>query len=173
MSAFSPEELSLTIKEKYAEYLIYKEYVKEYKDWYIEESLNHRKMFNNLQKTLSKDTQEGEISFIINMGRYDEYRKHLLGNNILSKPSIQKMSGNNTIQLCKENNLQTVKDVLYLIRCNIFHGQKTPGDERDDEIVQNALPLLSFLVKKLMCDHEIDYNKSRINNINTQNEYIF
>lgn len=48
--------------------------------------------------------------------------------------------------------------MLYQIRCNIFHGEKTPGDFNDDRIVKNALPLLRHIVDYLLEKHEIKKN---------------
>ncbi len=44
---------------------------------------------------------------------------------------------------------------MYQIRCNIFHGEKTPGDLNDDRIVKSSLPLLRYLVNKLVDDYKI------------------
>lgn len=39
--------------------------------------------------------------------------------------------------------LRILKDVLFQIRCNIFHGEKTPSDVHDDRIVATSYPVLS------------------------------
>ena len=50
--------------------------------------------------------------------------------------------------------LGQLKDVLYQIRCNIFHGEKVPGDLNDDRIVAAAVPVLSQLLDALV-DREV------------------
>jgi hypothetical protein len=46
-------------------------------------------------------------------------------------------------------NLRQLKSVLYQIRCNVFHGEKAPGDVNDDRIVRAAHPVLDFIVRQL------------------------
>jgi hypothetical protein len=74
--------------------------------------------------------------------------------------SVNNLASKNIIILCEENNLKTIKNVLYQIRCNIFHGEKTPGDINDDTIVKSANPLLKYIVEYLIEKHEIHLNSS-------------
>ena len=66
------------------------------------------------------------------------------------------MARSNVIVLCEKNDLTTLKNVLYQIRCNIFHGEKTPGDINDDRIVKSAFPILKYLVENLIDMYEIN-----------------
>jgi len=68
------------------------------------------------------------------------------------------MANKNIIVLCKKNNLKTVKNVLYQIRCNIFHGEKNPSVRNGDQIVKSALPLLNHIVEFLLAKHKIKKN---------------
>ena len=43
--------------------------------------------------------------------------------------------------------LSLLKSVLYQVRCNIFHGEKVPGDLNDDRIVKAAVPVLQKLLE--------------------------
>ena len=56
----------------------------------------------------------------------------------------------------KDNSLNIIKKVIYQIRCNIFHGEKVPGDINDDRIAVGALPMLKLLVEKLIEDYKIE-----------------
>ena len=78
------------------------------------------------------------------MARSNDY------NDYYSSMDIDQLDQRNIIKLCETNELLTIKNVLYQIRCNIFHGEKTPGDINDDRIVRSALPLLRLIVNYLM-----------------------
>jgi hypothetical protein len=38
-------------------------------------------------------------------------------------------------------------DILYRVRCNLFHGNKDINDKRDIEVVSAALPVLELIAK--------------------------
>jgi len=148
-----PDTLFFSISKKYTEDMIYDLFVKEYENWYqIEQPITESK-FSELKQSLTKVHGGKERSYVNNMARIDEY---------ISIGNVDKMNNRNIIVLCEENNLKTVKKVLYQIRCNIFHGEKTPGDKNDDRIVKSSFPLLTFLVEKLMKDNSI--HRRRQNN---------
>ncbi|MCP6718953.1 MAG: HEPN domain-containing protein [Patescibacteria group bacterium] len=42
-----------------------------------------------------------------------------------------------------------VVDVLYEIRCNLFHGSKTDTNKRDIEVAKAATPVLEVIVKNI------------------------
>ncbi len=43
------------------------------------------------------------------------------------------------------NNFSEVLELIYVIRCNLFHGQKLFEDPRDRELVRHAFGVLSRL----------------------------
>jgi hypothetical protein len=45
--------------------------------------------------------------------------------------------------------LTQLKNVLYQVRCNVFHGEKVPGDVNDDRIVRAAYPVLLRIMQQL------------------------
>lgn len=47
------------------------------------------------------------------------------------------------------NSLDELLDVIYQIRCNLFHGQKSEIDPRDRELVDLAFHILSRIFKPL------------------------
>jgi len=67
----------------------------------------------------------------------------------------KEMAKDNIIILCNNNNLGNMKSLLYQIRCNIFHGEKTPGEINDDNIVKAAYPILDYIINKLREIHKI------------------
>jgi hypothetical protein len=135
-----PERLFISVSNNYTEDIIFNEFVKEHKSWYLKNSTN---LFNILKLSLTK----GARHFVVNMAKSQNY---------YLKNDISEMTDKHIIILCEENNLQTIKNVLYQIRCNIFHGEKTPGDFNDDRIVKSALPVLNYIVNHLIGIHEIN-----------------
>jgi hypothetical protein len=137
-----PERLFISVSHNYTEDIIFNEFVKENQNWYNKKPLD---LFEKLKKSLSK----GDHHYVINMAKSNSYN---------SKNNIKEMATKNIIILCEDNNLKTIKNVLYQIRCNIFHGEKIPGDINDDRIVKNAFPLLKYIVQNLIETHEINKN---------------
>jgi len=76
-------------------------------------------------------------------------------NSFDQKEDIDEQSRRNILVLCENNNLSTIKNVLYQIRCNIFHGEKIPGDINDDRIVKSANPILEQINTYLTNEQEI------------------
>lgn len=135
-----PERLFISVSNNYTEDIIFNEFVKENQNWFHNNITNS---FNDLKLSLKK----GNRHFVINMAKSDNYN---------FKNDIDGMAKQNVIILCEENNLKTIKNVLYQIRCNIFHGEKTPGDLNDDAIVKSALPLLRYIMNYLIEIHDIN-----------------
>ena len=135
-----PERLFISVSNNYTEDIIFNEFVKEHKSWYLNNSTS---LFNALKLSLTKGTRH----FVVNMAKSQNY---------YLKNDISEMTDKHIIILCEENNLQTIKNVLYQIRCNIFHGEKTPGDINDDTIVKSALPVLKYIVTYLIGIHDIN-----------------
>lgn len=42
-----------------------------------------------------------------------------------------------------------IVDVLYEVRCNLFHGSKSDADERDIEVLNASTPVLELIVKNI------------------------
>ena len=49
-----------------------------------------------------------------------------------------------------ERNFQEVAICLYQIRCNLFHGGKTPSNIRDIELIKAACKILSMILGRLL-----------------------
>lgn len=145
-----PDRLYLSITQKYTEDRIFDIFVENYSNWYHSEMPEQNALFENLKKSLSKDSDGVNRIFVINMARIKDYSP---------KTNIDDLSRQRIVILCETNDLQTIKDVLYQIRCNIFHGEKIPGDRNDDRIVKSSLPILRYLVNKLITDNKIENNE--------------
>ena len=137
-----PERLFISVSHNYTEDIIFNEFVKENQSWYNNKPSD---LFEKLKNSLAK----GEDHFVINMAKSNSYN---------SEKDIKEMAKKNIIILCEDNNLKTIKNVLYQVRCNIFHGEKIPGDFNDDSIVKNAFPLLNHIVQNLIETHQINKN---------------
>jgi hypothetical protein len=142
-----PERLFISVTKKYTEDKIFQAFVEENQSWYKD---NPTKLFDDLKISLSK----GSHNYVINMAKSKNYDK---------KNDIDTLAENNIIVLCEKNDLETIKNVLYQIRCNIFHGEKTPGEINDDRIVKSSLPILRYIVSYLLEKHEI--NKKPYNSV--------
>jgi hypothetical protein len=136
---YLPERLFISISNNYREDVIFNCFVRDFTNWYDN---NQSSNFNQLNDSLKK----GDKSYIINMAKKWE-------NN--SDFTISQLVNNGSIILCETNNLKTIKAILYQVRCNIFHGEKTPGEINDDRIVKAALPILTYLVNHLISEHRI------------------
>lgn len=133
-----PERLNFSIKEKYTEDLIYEQFVK----LYSEKIDVDDEIFQKLKESLKKHDRY----YVINMARINAYNQF---------EDIDDQSKRNILVLCERNDLRTIKSVLYQIRCNIFHGEKIPGDINDDRIVKSANPILDRINKFLIDEQEI------------------
>jgi hypothetical protein len=134
-----PERLFISVTSNYTEDIIFAEFVDQNKEWYSREPSAH---FDKLKSALNK----GDGHYVINMSQSHRYNYN----------AFDDMVKKNIIVPCEKNDLKTVKNVLYQVRCNIFHGEKNPGDPNDDRIVNCALPLLRYLVEYLMRIHELN-----------------
>lgn len=134
-----PERLFISVSNNYTEDLIFNEFVKDNQKWCDN---NPIELFEILKMSLSK----GSRNFVINMARSRNYDE---------KIDINLLASKNIIILCEENNLKTIKNVLYQIRCNIFHGEKIPGEINDDRIVKSSLPILKYIIEYLLDIHKI------------------
>ena len=141
-----PDRLFLSISKKYTEDRIFEIFAEKYSDWYQSDAQNNHELFEEIKKSLTKKINSVDRHFVINMSRIKDYS---------SKIDIDELYKKRIILLCETNSLAKIKEVLYQIRCNIFHGEKTPGDINDDKIVKFSLPMLRYLVNKLMKDYEI------------------
>lgn len=134
----APERLNFSIKEKYTEDLIYEQFVKSYSNKIIV----GQEIFQNLKESLKKDDR----FYVINMARILAFDQ---------SEDINVQSKRNILVLCEKNDLKTIKNVLYQIRCNIFHGEKIPGDINDDRIVKSANPILDLITRYLVNEQGI------------------
>lgn len=132
-----PERLCVYMEERYTEDIIFEKFAKSYNNKIQIPS----EYFSNLKSALLK---RKDRAYVINMSKIKGY------NEKRDRESIEALINSNIIILCEKNELSTIKNVLYQIRCNIFHGEKMPGEINDDRIVKEANPILNYIVKFLL-----------------------
>lgn len=141
--------LELKIGDKrYIEKMIFDQFASNYRTWY-ENNDCFNEHFDELKNSLKK---EDGFYYVIKMAEIDAYNEFVRFGNYTE----ENLEESKTVVFCKENKLGIVKDVLYQIRCNIFHGEKIPGEPNDDRIVQAAFPLLKGIVEFLISDLKIE-----------------
>jgi len=65
--------------------------------------------------------------------------------------SLDDLTRRNAVVAVKApDDLGDLVEVLYQVRCNVFHGEKVPGDANDDRIVKAARPLLVELLRHVL-----------------------
>lgn len=146
-SVFGMEKLKLRIKEKYTESIIYDEFTREfsaeYQSWIQDPPFQYH--IHKFRDSLIKENAP-DIPYVINMARKREY--HITSN----VDELKQMKERSIIVIYDDRNkLHHLMDVLYQVRCNIFHGEKSPGEPNDDRIVIAAYPVLRELMART-CD---------------------
>ena len=54
-----------------------------------------------------------------------------------------------------ESSLPELLDVIYQVRCNLFHGRKDPAEAGEVELVNRASFILGNLLDKLVVMHDL------------------
>jgi hypothetical protein len=145
----SPGPIKITVAPKYTEDLIFAVFARQHVETYARLLTDEkfRTSIAVLQQALQK--RDGE-HYVINMARIAQHSPD---------GDLQGMASQNIIVRFNDaRELRDLKDVLYQIRCNVFHGEKIPGDLNDDRIVNAATPVLRELLIALL---EIDLSANK------------
>ena len=142
----APGRITLDLVEKYTEDLIFsafaKDYASKYEEWLQDREFRH--FVTDFQKAMQKPD---DAHYIINMARILEFtQQRAMGEpeRYLRKPLVCLFED--------INDFSALKDVLYQVRCNIFHGEKVPGEPNDDRIVHSAYPVLFAIMSRVTAD---------------------
>ena len=137
-----PGRIRIVLKEKFFESAIFEAFAEEYgKIHYptLLEKVGFKESVLNLQSSLEKAS---DIFYLVDMSRHREYSSSL---------SVEEMSKLRIIILFDDiTNFEQLKNVLYQIRCNLFHGEKFPGILNDDRIMHAAHPVLLTIMASLL-----------------------
>ena len=134
-----PGRIRIHISEKYTEDRIFSEFAKDYRSEYA-------KLFDEAAFAISvKEFQssldhEGKF-YVVNMLKASDYE--------VNRDYTKLVKDNIIVPLADCKDLRQLKDVLYQVRSNVFHGEKVPGLPNDDRIVKKAYPVLLRIMESL------------------------
>ncbi len=122
---------------------------------------NYYKGLNNLFSSITSGSERDKIKQLIQDKIPEKNASQILETHsknidfLLSTPVIDmRGNGKDTREYIANYNstkddiekLKNVFMVIYQIRCNLEHGQKSPSRERDISLCQNTLPLLDSVI---------------------------
>lgn len=129
----------------------------------IESFSNSWRGFNSLFFPCSGNTERDKIQNFLSVNITEAIAQELITNHtqevtyLLSQPVID-MRGNGrdtASSISSYNNagsyleqLLTLFSIIYQVRCNLEHGQKSPTRERDIELCSSSWPLVAEVVDK-------------------------
>lgn len=131
--------MRLRIGEKYTEEKIFSEFAKTTQTKYCL-TLDNNPVFREAVDSLREAIRKHNGHYVLNLS------KKSLAEVDLWDPLRVKQGTNLLSSFHDKRKLSLLINVLYQVRCNVFHGQKVPGDPNDDRIVKTALPVLSQLL---------------------------
>ena len=133
-----PGRVVIVIRERYTEDIIFSQFAKDFHDTYLEWLKDSR--FCAHVAAFHASLARNGIHYVVNMAVADRYDPAKLG--ALANQGV-------IVPFEDPKKLEDLVDVLYQVRCNIFHGEKVPYDSNDDKITSAAHPVLLFIVEKL------------------------
>ena len=133
-----PGRIQIDIRDRYTEDVVFTQFALQYqssfRSWLEEASL--REARDGFLAALKRPTGY----YVINMLRAAEHDPD---------GSLEEMTRKTiVVAIADPNLLKELVDALYQVRCNVFHGEKVPGDLNDDRIVTAARPLLVELLQR-------------------------
>lgn len=87
-----------------------------------------------------------------------ENKRFLKNLSDLASEKIPDHRKNKMVYLDSEKSLGSVLDVIYLIRCNLFHGRKDPNIDEDTRLVRTARIILSIMFDQLKASNDFIRN---------------
>lgn len=70
----------------------------------------------------------------------------------LAQRGVYNFRNQERLRLEDESNLGQVMELVYQVRCNLFHGRKSPHDLRDRKLIKAAHTIVSQLMQRLTED---------------------
>lgn len=136
----TPSVVRIQISERYTEDNIYASFAQHHTATYtaLLGTPDFARAVEHLQEAIAKNGRH----YVINMLKVQQHDP---------TRGFREMASDRTIIPFEDTtSLSQLKDVLYQIRCNIFHGEKVPGEPNDDRIVKAATPVLHQLLAELL-----------------------
>ena len=136
----TPGKILILISERYTEEIIFSQFASHYQSCYDE--LLKQPNFEESVKAFRKSLAKNDRWYVINMARSDDYNP---------KGDYRDMVQRHIIFPFENyKKLTKLKNALYQVRCNVFHGEKVPGELNDDRIVKTAYPVLFAIMEALV-----------------------
>jgi hypothetical protein len=135
--------LRLRISQKYTEDRIFSEFVKAFNDQYSR-LLDTDAEFATAVRALRESITKRNGCYVLNLSRKESADVESWESEDVSR------AGNLAVSFNNERKLGQLQNVLYQVRCNLFHGEKVPGEPNDDRIARAAYPVLRFLVDLML-----------------------
>lgn len=136
--------IKILIEEKYTEDRVFSAFAKAFEKEFLPRKADSlfAEAIKNLVTALKHNLESGVTrSYVVNMAKSDQYSPEAE-----VKEYEEQITKNIVFPLECDCNLKQLIKVLYQVRCNIFHGEKTPGVVNDDRIVKAAYyPLASVM----------------------------
>jgi len=136
----NPSKISIDISERYTEDIIFSRFARQYRLCYKE--LLQQTKFKESVETFRKSLEKKNRWYVVNMARIDKYDPESDYKDMVKRNIIVPFDN------CQD--LNELKNALYQVRCNVFHGEKVPGDPNDDRIVKAAYPVLRAIMDVLV-----------------------
>jgi hypothetical protein len=131
--------LLIRIGERYTEDIIFDRFARdfqpEYEAWLTETEFGSA--VDSFREAISRHGHH----YIVNMTKAEQH--------LPDEVPYAKMKAARVIVPWEDRNkLAQLKDVLYQVRNNVFHGEKVPGDLNDNRIVKAAAPVLRVICER-------------------------
>jgi hypothetical protein len=137
-----PGKISIVIAERYTEDMIFSQFAHHYQVRYDE--ILQQPTFQESVKAFRHALAKNGRWYVVNMARSHDYDP--MGDSTIM------VERNIIVPFDNYTNLTALKNALYQVRCNVFHGEKVPGEINDDRIVKAAYPVLLVIMETLVID---------------------
>ncbi len=138
LEVLDPGPIRIDIRDRYTEDIVFSEYSRCYRDDFLHWLEEPR--FRETRDTFLDAIKRPSGHYVINMLKMGEHDAEM--------PLGELKSRNIVKAIDKPDDLGQFVDALYQVRCNVFHGEKVPGEPNDDRVVRVARPLVGELVRR-------------------------
>jgi hypothetical protein len=140
LEVFDPGPIRIDIRDRYTEDLVFSEFSRRYREDFVQWLRDP--YFLKTRDTFLEAIERPGSHYVINMLKIGEHDTSLSLGDLKSRSIVKAID--------KPDDLGQFVDALYQVRCNVFHGEKVPGEPNDDRIVRVARPLVGELVRRAL-----------------------
>jgi hypothetical protein len=145
----STAQIKIKIRRKYSEDSIFSDFTKDESILRAYKKLQTDIIYSEQLRGFQEALKHGKHHYVINMTRIHDYELELVEDDDLNEECYKRLVSANIVVPLEDKHigsLRHLKEVLYVVRCNVFHGSKSPGVPSDDRIVEAAVPVLRRLI---------------------------